>query len=299
MLTGAHFLLTYTCNYECDHCFVYSSPQSPGTFTLRQLRMVFEELDKIGTIKRVYFEGGEAFLYYPLMVEGIRLARDRGFEAGIVTNAYWATTKEDAELWLRPLHELGIADLSLSEDTFHSEDVTKSPTRHARAAAEIMGMPAGVISIGRPSVEVKEGSEQSKGEPVIGGSTMFKGRAVDKLIEGLPTRPWHIFTECPYEDLRSPKRVHLDPYGNVHMCQGISMGNMWQTPLSELINSYDCDSHPIAGPIVKGGPARLAEEYGIEHEEQYVDVCHLCYCLRLALLDRFPEYLAPRQVYGL
>ena len=299
MLTGAHFLLTYACNYECDHCFVYCSPQSPGTFTLRQLRAVFDELDKIGTIKRVYFEGGEAFLYYPLMAEGIRIARDKGFEVGIVTNAYWATTVEDAELWLRPLHEMGIADLSLSEDTFHSEDVTKSPTRHAQAAAERMGMPTGVISIGRPSVEINEDSEQSMGEPVIGGSTMFKGRAVDKLIEGLPTRPWRNFTECPYEDLRSPKRVHLDPYGNVHLCQGISIGNMWQTPLSELIAEYDCDSHPICRPIAEGGPAQLAKEYGIEHEEKYVDVCHFCYALRLALLDRFPEYLAPRQVYGL
>lgn len=299
MLTGAHFLLTYACNYECDHCFVYCSPQSPGTFTLGQLQTVFEELDKIGTIKRVYFEGGEAFLYYPLMVEGIRIAREKGFEAGIVTNAYWATTEEDAELWLKPLHELGIADLSLSEDTFHSEDVAKSPTRHAQAAAKRMGMPVGVISIGKPSIEIKEDSEQARGEPVIGGSTMFKGRAVDKLIEDLPTRSWRNFTECPYEDLRNPKRVHLDPYGNIHMCQGISIGNMWQTPLSELINKYDCDSHPIARPIMEGGPALLAEEYGVEHEEQYVDACHFCYALRLALLDRFPEYLAPRQVYGL
>ena len=92
MLTGIHFLLTYTCNYECDHCFVYSSPQAPGTFTLGQIRQVFDEIVKIETIKRVYFEGGEAFLYYPLMVEGIRIARDKGREAGIVTNGYWATT---------------------------------------------------------------------------------------------------------------------------------------------------------------------------------------------------------------
>jgi len=30
-----------------------------------------------------------------------------------------------------------------------------------------------------------------------------------------------------------------------------------------------------------------------------VDACHLCYRTRQALLERFPEYLAPRQVYGL
>lgn len=297
MLTGIHFLLTYACSFECDHCFVYSSPQARGIFTLNQIKRVFEELTNIRTIQRVYFEGGEAFLFYPLMVEGIKIARDKGLEAGIVTNAYWATTEEDAELWLKPLLKLGISDLSLSDDTFHSEDEKESLAKHALAAAKRLGMPAGVISIEEPRVE--KGQDTVKGAPVIGGSTMFRGRAVEKLIKGLPTRPWRDFTECPYEDLGNPKRVHLDSYGNVHLCQGLSMGNMWQTPLSELINNYDCDSHPICKLLVKGGPAHLAKEYSIKHYDEYVDACHICYDLRLKLLDRFPEYLAPRQVYGL
>ncbi|MFC2022198.1 radical SAM protein [Chloroflexota bacterium] len=299
MLTGVHFLLTYTCNFECDHCFVYSSPRVKGTFTLNQIKRVFEELIKIGTIRQVYFEGGEAFLFYPLMIEGIRIARDKGFEAGIVTNAYWATTEEDAELWLKSPCELGIFDLSLSDDSFHSEDGEESPAKHALVAARRLGMPVGVISIEEPRVEIEEDKGAAKGKPVIGGSTMFKGRAVEKLTKGLPIRLWRDFTECPYEDLRNPKRVHLDPYGNVHLCQGLSMGNMWQTPLSELVENWECDSHPICKPLVDGGPARLAQEYGIKHDDEYVDACHLCYALRLALLDRFPEYLAPKQVYGL
>ena len=298
-MTGIHFLLTYTCSFECDHCFVYSSPWAKGTFTLNQLKMVFEELVKIGTIEMVYFEGGEPFLFYPLMVEGIRIARDKGFKAGIVTNAYWATTKEDAELWLRPLFELGVSNLSLSDDPFHYEDEKESLAKHALAAAKRLGMPVGVISIDRPTVEIKRDKGQARGEPVVGGSTMFRGRAVEKLIEGLPTRRWQDCTECPYEDLRNPKRVHLDAYGNVHLCQGLSIGNMWQTPLSELVKNFDCDLHPICKSLVEGGPALLAREYGVKHDDKYVDACHFCYSLRLALLDRFPEYLAPPQVYGL
>ena len=128
---------------------------------------------------------------------------------------------------------------------------------------------------------------------------MFRGRAVAKLIEGLPRRPWREFAECPYEDLRDPGRVHLDCYGNVHLCQGISLGNMWEMPLSELVQSYTAGKHPICGPLVEGGPAALAETYQMNREESYVDACHFCYDLRLSLLDRFPKYLAPRQVYGL
>jgi len=43
----------------------------------------------------------------------------------------------------------------------------------------------------------------------------------------------------------------------------------------------------------------LVEEFGLAMNDEYVDECHLCYAARLALLDKFPEYLAPRQVYGL
>lgn len=298
MLTGIHFLLTYTCNFECDDCFLYCGPSSEGTFTLEQLRTVFEELKKLGTIKDIYFEGGEPFLFYPLMLEGIKMAREGGFRTGVVTNSYWATAEEDAELWLKPLLQLDVRDISISDDAFHHGEEKENPAKNALAALKNLGKPGGSICIEKPSIEVID-KDQEKGAPVIKGGVMFRGRAVETLIEGLPRRPWKEFTECPYEDLEDPQRVHLDPFGHVHICQGLSMGNIWKTPLSELVKNYDAKQHPICGPLVKGGPAQLAKEYQIEHKNSYIDACHFCYMMRLALLDQFPEYLTPRQVYGL
>ena len=300
MLTGIHFLLTYTCNWECDHCFLFCGPASEGTFTIKQVREVLNEAAKLGSVETVYFEGGEAFLYYPLMVEGIRLAREKGFQAGVVTNSYWATSEEDAELWLKPLVGLGISDLSISDDEYHYEGDKVSPAQHALAAARKLGLPVGSICIEKPRVEdTSEEKEKEQGAPVVEGGAMLKGRAVEKLIEGLPRRPWNEFTECPFEDLENPGRVHVDPFGHVHLCQGLSMGNMWETPLAEFVRGYDSAAHPICAPLVRGGPAELARQYELEHEDCYVDACHFCYLMRKALIDEFPEYLAPRQVYGL
>jgi organic radical activating enzyme len=299
MLTGIHFLLTYMCNLECDHCFVYSGPNVEGTFTLGQIRKVLDEATKIGTIKWIYFEGGEPFLFYPLMLEAIKIARTIEFNVGVVTNAYYATSEEDAELWLRPLRKLEISDLSISDDSFHYEKEKDNPAKRALASAKRLGIPVNSICIEKPSVEIGADKKQDKGAPVIGGSAMFRGRAVEKLVKGLPQKSWEEFTECPYEDLKEPKRVHLDSYGNVHLCQGLSMGNMWEDSLSTLVKNYNGDSHPICGPLFRGGPALLAKEYHVEHEDKYVDACHFCYLVRLALINRFPQYLAPRQVYGL
>lgn len=299
MLTGIHFLLTYKCPYECDHCFVYGSPRAKGTFTLEQIVAVLREAKKLGTVHTVFFEGGEPFLYYPLLLEGIRRAREMGFGTGIVTNGYFATSVEDALLWLKPLQEAGIGAISFSDDLFHSGSEEDTAAKRALAAAQQLGISCGVISISPPQVTYREESGGGKGEPIVGGGVRFRGRAVERLAQGLPTRPWQSFAECPYENLRDPGRVHVDAYGNVHLCQGLCMGNMWKTPLSELVQSYRAEDHPLCAPLVEGGPAALARQHGVAVEQGYIEACHLCYMVRRALIDRYPDYIAPRQVYGL
>ncbi|MFX1364775.1 MAG: radical SAM protein [Promethearchaeota archaeon] len=299
MLKGIHFLLTYTCNYSCDHCFLYCSPNSKGTFSLTQIKQVLGEALKIGTVEWVYFEGGEPFLYYPLMIEGIKLANKMGFKTGVVTNSYWATNVEDALIWLKPFSEIGINEISISDDSFHFGDEELNLAKNARRAVENLNISSTSICINEPTVEEGIVKNHEKGEPVIKGGAMFRGRAVETLIDGLPKKSWEDLKKCPYEDLEGLGRVHVDSFGNVQICQGLSIGNMWETSLSELIKKYDAFTHPICGPLIKGGPSELVREYKVDHEEEYVDECHLCYLARIHLINKFPQYLTPVQVYGL
>jgi len=295
MLSGLHFLLTYQCLYECDHCFLYCGPHMDGTFTLDQVENALAQARDAG-VTSIYLEGGEPFLYYPLMVEAVRMAKRHGLTCGIVTNCYWAISARDAELWLEPFVALGVDDLSLSDDAFHSEDPEHSQAKIAAKAAQNLGLPSESICIEEPfTVPPKD---HQKGEPVVGGGVAFKGRAVEKLSEGLPRRHYECFDECTQEDLVTPSRVHLDPFGNVFVCQGLSIGNIWQTPLAVLMQEYRPNEHPIVGPLVAGGPAELARRYGLPAGDRYVSDCHLCYLVRKNLLQDFPAYLCPPQVYG-
>ena len=297
MLRGIHFLLTYTCNFECDHCFLYCSPQSRGAFTLERVRYLLAQARKLGTVESVFFEGGEPLLYFPLLEHSIKAAKEFGFSTGVVTNAYLSTSTEDAKLWLKPLMEAGLDRLSLSEDEFHGSG-EDGPAGFARAAARQLGQDSGVICINSPKRE-SPGEGQEKGAAVVGGGAMFRGRAAEELTRGLPRRSWEELTECPHEKLAEPGRVHADPFGNLHLCQGLIMGNVWKASLAEVVQGYNSEEHPICGPLLRGGPAQLVREYGLEHEEGYVDECHLCFMARKALRDRFPGLLAPAQVYGL
>jgi len=140
--------------------------------------------------------------------------------------------------------------------------------------------------------------EKLVGLPSGVGELMYRGRAAEKLLEEAPRKAWSEFKECPYEDLVNPERVHVDPLGYVHVCQGLTIGNAWRGSFSEIIRSYNHSNHPVIQPLVEGGPAALVRRFGLSHENEYADACHLCYMARLALRGQFPEWLTPDQMYG-
>jgi len=294
-LSGLHLLLTYECNYECDHCFVWGGPSQTGTMTLETVEHILAQAGALGSIEWIYFEGGEAFLYFETMIAGIRLAKKSGFKVGIVSNSYWATTDAAALEWLTPLAGL-VDDLSISSDDYHGSQEGVNYPEIARRAAQQLGIPIDFISVADPEARDAEGATGQI--PAGESAVVFRGRAADVLASRVEARFWEQFDTCPWEDLREPERVHVDPFGNLHVCQGISIGNMLKRPLTDIMSDYDADAHPIVGPLLAGGPAEIVRRYGLSHEEGYADHCHLCYKARCALRQRFPDELTPDQMYG-
>ena len=294
-LEGVHILLTYRCNRECEHCFTWGSPDQNGTMTLQQIRRLLHQARDVGSVEWVYFEGGEPFLCYPELSEGVRDASRLGFKVGIVSNAFWAKELNDAIDLLRPFVDR-VQDLSISSDTYHGSREPSPEAVNALEAGRRLGIPVELISITAPGAT---DARSTTGQlPTGESSVMYRGRAAHMLAHGVHRIPWVNFRECPFEDLRAPERVHVDPFGNVHICQGISLGNVFQTPLSEICDQYDPQTHPIIAALLRGGPSELVRGFGLSHEEMYADACHLCYESRRALRDRFPEHLCPDQSYG-
>jgi len=292
-LSSLHILLTFQCIFECEHCFVWGSPAQQGTMTLAQIRQVLEQARQTGSITKIFFEGGEPFLYYPLLLSGVQKATDLGFKVGLVTNAYWANSPEDAVEFLRPFSPL-IEDLTISSDLYHYSELMSRQAKNALYAAQELYIPIDIISVAQPTEE----ATSSHGQLTDQAAVMYRGRAACKLVAHAQLQAWELFTECPHEDLRESGRAHLDPLGNLHICQGISLGNVFEAPLQQICQKYSPEVHPICGPLLGGGPVALVQEYNLPHAEAYADACHLCYEARLSLRQRFPEILKPDQMYG-
>ncbi|MFN2136306.1 MAG: radical SAM protein [Candidatus Promineifilaceae bacterium] len=293
-LNSLHLMLTYQCTLACDHCFAWGSTWQTGTMTQAVIDRVLDEAEALGGVSTIYFEGGEPFLFYPLLLHGAREAFRRGFGVGLVTNCYWATSFDDALAWLDPFRGL-LDDFSVSYDSYHWPEQYGPLVQNARDAAYELGLPAGTISIAAPETS----AATSLGQLAAGESAvMYRGRAAQSLAPDAKPTPWRELDICPFEDLVDPGRVHIDPLGYVHICQGITIGNLFAEPLAEIVEAYDPMTHPICAPLLAGGPAELVRRYKLPLEGAYGDACHLCDTARRALRTQFPHILAPEQMYG-
>ena len=219
----------------------------------------------------------------------------RRFRFAFELACFWATSTRDARTWLEPLAGM-LDDLSVSSDPYHGNADGAGQAGIARDAAAELGIPCDYICVAEPEAPDVTGTAGvlPPGESAV----LYRGRAAKLLAPGVATTPWEEFTECPWEALRNPERLHVDPLGYLHICQGIVIGNVLERSLAGIMAEYDADRHPIVGPLLAGGPAQLVREHGLTHEPGYADHCHLCYEARCALRGRFPDELAPDQMYG-
>jgi len=296
-LKSVHFLLTYKCDLECEHCFVWGKPQANGVFTLEQIRSILTEAKKLRTVHSFAFEGGEPFLYYPIMVRGVEEAVKNGFHAEVLSNCYWASCQEDATEWLTPIARAKDVELTLSSDLYHGESWETELVMNAVKAARTLSMKVSILAVKHSNPEAPC-SDEIEGAKVGLWDLMYKGRASTKLTDKANKKYWREFTKCPYENLTNPERVHVDPFGYVHVCQGISIGNAWEKPFSRIIEEYNPHKNEILEPLISGGPVALVEKFDLPHDEVYADACHLCYVARCMLREKYAEILAPDQMYG-
>jgi len=85
-------------------------------------------------------------------------------------------------------------------------------------------------------------------------------------------------------------------------CQGVSIGNLFERPLGDILAGHDPAAVPVVREIAAGGPWALAQAAGLTPDlPRYADECHLCYELRrrLRAAGRHLDVLTPAQCYGI
>ncbi|MGE5342946.1 MAG: radical SAM protein [Candidatus Omnitrophota bacterium] len=131
------FIITYKCPISCPMCFFAGGPDREETMDRDIALSVLEESKALG-IPAIGIAGGEPFLRFELMSTLIENARNLPIII-VVTNAFWATSYDEAINKLKILQEKGLKRLQVSLDDQHQKHIPIERVANAVKAALDLG----------------------------------------------------------------------------------------------------------------------------------------------------------------
>jgi len=316
---SADFLLTFKCPSKCKHCSYMAGPQRKGSMKLQDAEGYLKELVDTQPLKSVGAHGGEPFLHFKLLKAIMRKAKQLGIaETWVITNGYWARNQTTARKKLRGLQEAGLSNITFSVDGFHQEHIPFKYVRKGIEAAAWLGFNRvsvdSYFAVGQDasnffdistrnllkSLEDLDNIEIHKRRADLEGRGATELCKYAKLGNKIPSGR----CKLPFwigGNLKSPRGIEIDFQGNVTLCPGICIGNTRKKRLTQILQDYDVDEHPILSVIDKEGPIgllRAATAKGFVRQQGFADECHLCYEMRKFLRRHFPDHLAPSTCYS-
>jgi hypothetical protein len=238
----------------------------------------------------------------------------------VETNAFWATDLDAALSYLEPLFRAG-SSVMFSLDAFHEPYISLDCIERAVRVADELGMEHNLelpyldvqarthaLDLRTDALlrELERRLDRSPCCRTYQGNVLYNGRAADRLASivapgrGVPDVicdrvPWWYDGWIETNDL-----LILDPEGYLSKGCGISMGNVRELPVDEVLAAFDARRHPIFSTLLTSGPLGLAKEateLGYTLKQDYADKCHLCQEARDVLVSKYPNELVPRQHY--
>ena len=324
-------VLSYKCTAECKHCMYACSPRWSGDWMEeKDLYQLLYNLspwiapsmygrNHIGLNSGIHFTGGEPFLNFELLCEGIKISKELNIPSVFVeTNSFWAFSEDVTRDKLTTLRNLGMDGILISVNPFFLEHIPFERTeRAAIISRELFGDNAIVYQAeffrqfhemglsGKLSFD--EYLDQVPKEVLSRKVEFFNSGRAPYEIEKYDLFPHHpasvvLSQPCVPSFIRSWHN-HFDNYGNFQpgYCGGISLGS-WKELDRLTEEGVDLDKRPVLRYIIKNdfrGLLKFAKDKGYqERETGYLSKCHLCVDIRkfLAGQDDYPE-LQPRQFY--
>jgi hypothetical protein len=316
-------ILTYRCHSACKHCLYNCGPR----WELEPMSDVGlrEALDTVTLWPRppqVHFTGGEPFLHFDLLLDGVRWAVERGIVNYVETSASWCIDDEEVRQRFVALQEAGLEAVLISCSPFHAEKIPPARTMRAvQASLEVFGSRGTIVyqpeylkiiqffDIDRPTplshYEETFGGEDAgrilwQGYGIISG-----GRAGYMLGHLVPRYPAESFAETNcMRDILYAHHSHFDLYGNYisGFCGGLKIGSWRELP--QVLDDFRAGRYPaLIEILIERGPYGLAqmaqEDYGYRPDPAgYTGKCHLCVDVRRHMVGtrEFPE-LRPLPFY--
>jgi MoaA/NifB/PqqE/SkfB family radical SAM enzyme len=260
------------------------------------IESIFNQLKKVSSFKVVVFTGGETTLQKEKLVKGLNLARDNGWSTRVVTNAWWATSKEEAEKFVKELVAEGLNEINTSFDDYHAKFVSIDNIVHfveATFSNNIKPVISTIIDnyskytskyiqnymaekLGISSNEISKKILFMENTPSLNG----RGANLKNDVNRIPIN-------LTIDDVKTRKgctevgrSISFHPDGNVKVCCGhasmdvsdLTVGNLYSESLAVILNRVQ--SNIVFWLIHTLGPKGILKKLGVTTEHS--TICDAC-----------------------
>lgn len=300
MIKSICFLTTYQCNAQCDYC--ECGPRSKKErLGLADIIRLIDEAKGLGTVGQVVFSGGEPTLLGNNLFTAIRHAAQLGMLTRLVTNGWWGTSRDKAQVFLNRLIEAGLYEINISVDDLHQRWIDLAHVRNSFLACYERKFKCLIAHKQMRNAKITQKYLESYFGVELVEFVPGKVYAEDeecRLISSGPVVPvgrneeyvdWSELVYSPWTGNCSSvlKDIIIGANCNLLPCCGIVSKNipeltrndLRKTPLIEAIDQANNDL--ILNWLALEGPAAMARfvrerDHSISFRDFYVGICHIC-----------------------
>lgn len=305
-LKNIGLMMTYKCTTACPHCIVKAGPSRTEEVLIEDAINWIEQAAtyRAGHIKGLALTGGEPFYNLDLLRKISDLGDKLEMVVSVVSNAFWATSKQAAVQMLTSLPAIRM--ISLSTDVYHQKTISFNHVINAIEAAKECGLlyNVAVCTDHIDDIEYKKTLTQLSqiiAEDKIRISIAFPVGRAQKLINVLnyDISPKPCAATCTMGS--SPI---IFPDGNMFACIGpiltlknkhpLLLGNVHEEPLEVILDR--AESNLLLHAIRIWGPWKLIaaikkEGYSDFLPDEYIADCVCDACYKLMSNDRILDCL--------
>jgi hypothetical protein len=316
-------ILSYRCTNGCAHCLYNCGPKwERQPISAQTLQEALKAIAIWPQTPQVHFTGGEPFLYFDLLLQGVRYATQLGIPRYVETSASWCTDEAKTIQQFAALEQAGLQAILISCSPFHAERIPPIRTMRAiQAALDVFGKERVIVylpgfievlqqfDLERPTplsrYEQAFGAERARQILWQGYGIISGGRAGYHLGQiAAHYAPAEFKGENCNWELLYGQHSHFDLYGNFipSFCGGLTVGSWRKLP--QILADFQAGHYPpLIQLLVERGPYGLLKmaqaKFGYTPlAEGYTGKCHLCVDVRrhLAAAGNFAE-LRPQGFY--
>jgi organic radical activating enzyme len=295
-LRNVGLLLTFHCQASCAHCVIRAGPDRHEEMRIEDARNWIREIASYRDhyVYVLSLTGGEPFSNLKLLRETMETSAEYSLYVSVVTNGFWAASREKAKQLLQSLPK--ICFLSVSTDVYHQKFVPFGRVQNAIWATRECGIPY-YISLVTDSEDdadfqsmKSELLKDSGPENIRTGITFPVGRASEIKSQ----LKYSVTDEPPKEACQAASSPCIFPDGRVYGCIGplidlqdqhpLLLGDVRETPLHDIFDRSE--TSVVLHALRLWGPKRLIamlREAGLSRylPFEYVtdSVCSACYNL--------------------